>query len=199
MVAALVAALPFNAATPIRVLDLGCGTGTVAQGVLDAFPKARVTCLDLAENMIAIARGKLAPYHNVSYVVADFRVSDFDGKHDAVVSSLALHHLEDDAEKRCFYQRIYDCLDPGGVFYNADVVLGANGFLQVANMRQWRAFMRHHISEEEIENKWIPKYYIEDHPASLMDQLFWLKDIGFSDVDVLWKYYNFAVYGGVKL
>jgi tRNA (cmo5U34)-methyltransferase len=31
-----------------------------------------------------------------------------------------------------------------------------------------------------------------------MDQLAWLAEIGFSEVDVVWKYFNFAVYGGRK-
>ena len=38
---------------------------------------------------------------------------------------------------------------------------------------------------------------LED-PAPLMAQLRWLAEIGFSNVDVIWKYYNFAVYGGAK-
>jgi tRNA (cmo5U34)-methyltransferase len=65
-------------------------------------------------------------------------------------------------------------------------------------MRQWRAFMRLSISDEEIEGKWIPSYEAEDRPAKLMDQLAWLEEIGSADVDVFWKDYNFAVYGGVK-
>jgi tRNA (cmo5U34)-methyltransferase len=31
-----------------------------------------------------------------------------------------------------------------------------------------------------------------------MDHLKWLKKVGFKDVDVIWKYYNFGVYGGIK-
>ena len=58
--------------------------------------------------------------------------------------------------------------------------------------------MHRKISEEEIEGKWIPKYLAEDRPAKLVDQLEWLKGIGFADVDVIWKRYNFAVYGGTK-
>ena len=54
------------------------------------------------------------------------------------------------------------------------------------------------LSADEIEGKWIPKYYEEDRPAKLIDQLAWMAQIGFADVDVLWKYYNFAVYGGVR-
>jgi tRNA (cmo5U34)-methyltransferase len=196
LVQALVAALPFEKTAPISLIDLGCGTGTVAEGVLDAFPNAHITCLDLAENMITMAQAKLAPHRNVRYIVGSF--TTFDGEYDAVVSSLALHHLTTDDDKRCLYGRIYDRLRPGGVFYNGDIVLASSDSLQTMYMHQWRAFMRHNISEEAIESKWIPAYEAEDHPARLLDQLAWLTGIGFADVDVLWKYYNFAVYGGTK-
>jgi tRNA (cmo5U34)-methyltransferase len=196
MAKALVAALPFDSEALIKVLDLGCGTGTVALSILRAFPNAHLTCLDLAENMIAMARAKLRAYPDVRYVLGDFK--DFSGDYDAVVSSLALHHIQTDDAKQSFYRRIYDALRPGGAFYNGDVVLASSDFLQDIYMEQWRAFMSRSVPETEIETKWIPKYYAEDHPAKLTDQLVWLTDIGFVGVDVIWKRYNFAVYGGVK-
>jgi tRNA (cmo5U34)-methyltransferase len=198
MVEALVAAIPFECAAPLHVIDLGCGTGTVAKNVLDTFSHARVTCVDVAEKMITVAQAKLAGHPNVRYVVADFNSFEFDDKYDVVVSSLALHHLVTGEDKRRAYGRIYESLNRGGVFYNADVVLGSNDFLQEMYMRQWREFMRRRVPQEEVEATWIPKYYAEDRPAELIDQLSWLTAIGFTDVDVIWKYYNFAVYGGAK-
>ncbi len=65
-------------------------------------------------------------------------------------------------------------------------------------MEKWKSFMKKHVSEEEIENRWLPQYREEDRPAKLMDQMTWLSDIGFTQVDVVWKYYNFAVYGGFR-
>lgn len=185
MVASLVETLPFDPEASIKVLDLGCGTGTVALSVLCTFPNAHLTCLDLAENMIDMARTKLVSYRDVRYVVGDF--NDFSGDYDAVVSSLALHHLStDDAKRRC-YRRIYGSLSPGGVFYNADVVLASSERLRNTYMRQWRNFMRRSVSEQEVEDKWIPKYYAEDHPAKLTDQLAWLREIGFEGVEVVSK------------
>jgi tRNA (cmo5U34)-methyltransferase len=70
--------------------------------------------------------------------------------------------------------------------------------MQGVYMREGRAFMRDGVCEADIEGKWIPKYHAEDRPAKLVDQLSWLVAVGFVDVDVLWKHYNFAVYGGVK-
>jgi len=42
------------------------------------------------------------------------------------------------------------------------------------------------------------KNYEEDNTAKLVDQVNWLINIGLVDVDVIWKYYNFAVYGGSR-
>ena len=198
MVEALILAIPFNRSAPLRVIDLGCGTRTVAAYLLDAFPNAHVTCLDLAENMIAMAQVKLARYPLVRYVVGDFSGFDSDDGYNVVVSSFALHHLVTSEDKRNFYHRIYNSLASGGVFYNADVVLGSNDFLQSVYMERWRNFMSRNVSKDEVEGKWIPKYEAEDRPAKLMDQLKWMTEIGFVDVDVIWKWYNFAVYGGVR-
>jgi tRNA (cmo5U34)-methyltransferase len=130
--------------------------------------------------------------------LSDFRAFSFDRKYDVAVSSLALHHLVTDEEKREFYTRVFDNLRSEGVFYNADVVLGSSNFLQGAYMREWRAFMCRNVSEAEVDGIWIPKYHAEDRPAKLIDQLEWLTQIGFADVDVIFKTCNFAVYGGTR-
>ncbi|NJM86646.1 MAG: class I SAM-dependent methyltransferase [Hydrococcus sp. RU_2_2] len=56
MLEAVISALPFDKSEAINVIDLGCGTGTVAKLIKDAYPEARITCLDLVENMIEMAK-----------------------------------------------------------------------------------------------------------------------------------------------
>lgn len=197
MVEAIVSSLPFRNSDAIRVIDLGCGTGTAAARVLSAFPNAHMTCLDVAENMIAVAQAKLGAYPQVKWVVGDFDAVESRGPFDAVVSSLALHHLPSDSDKRDFFGRVRARLRPGGAFYNGDVVLGSTEFLQSVNMANWRTFMRRSVPEADIDGNWIPRYYAEDRPAQLVKQLDWLQQAGFVGVDVVWKRSNFAVYGGV--
>src|ERR1700683_2190062 len=93
MLAALIAAIPFPPDRPIRVIDLGCGTGTLALRVKKQFPHARITCLDFAENMLALARAKLAGHEAIAFEQADFRTHIFKDTFDVAVSSLALPHL----------------------------------------------------------------------------------------------------------
>ncbi len=196
MLDALILALSFSVSGATQVIDLGCGTGTVARRIKETFPNASFTCVDIAENMLAMAKRKLGT--NARYQLADFRSYEFDGTYDLVVSSLALHHLETDKEKKIFYGKIFNSLAPGGAFFNADVILASSSRVQEGYMKKWKDFMRKRVSDDEIESKWIPIHHEEDRPARLTAQLSWLCDIGFTEVDVVWKYYNFAVYGGRK-
>lgn len=198
MLEALVLTIPHPKKENIIVADLGCGTGTIAKKVLEMYPNTKLTCVDLASNMLETAKVKLKKYNNVQYVVKDFYDFDFEKKYDAILSSLALHHLKKNQDKKRFFKKIFDALKGGGVFYNADVVLGSNETLQNLYMKKWKNFMLKKVSATEVESRWIPKYEDEDRPAELMWQLKSLEGIGFEKIDVIWKYYNFAVYGGVK-
>jgi len=198
MIDSLIASLPFNTINSIKVLDLGCGTGNVSLAVKKRFPNSRITCVDLAENMIEMAQLKLSEYDDIQYQVADFSEMVFDYEYDAVVSSLAMHHLRTDEDKKKLYIKIYDALQDGGVFYNADWILGPNNYLNNVYLEKWKEFMLKRVPLAEIEGKWLPKHYDEDVPSKLINHIDWLKDIGFKDVDVVWKYYGNAVFGGVK-
>jgi tRNA (cmo5U34)-methyltransferase len=198
MLEALTSALPHSKTEKIRVADIGCGTGTVSKMILRKYPNSILTCVDLAANMIEAAKIKLAKYKNVEYIVEDFYNFNFNKKYDCIVTSLALHHLKNDQDKKAFFKKILRALKKNGVFYNADIVLGSSESLQNLYMNKWKKFMREKVPKNEVENIWCPKYENEDRPAKVIDQIKWLEEIGFRKTDVIWKYYNFAVYGGMK-
>jgi tRNA (cmo5U34)-methyltransferase len=79
--------------------------------------------------MLQTAETKLGAGEDVRFQLANFEDYEFDSVYDAAVSSLALHHLVGDDDKIKFYKKIYACLTPGGVFYNADMTYGLKWFL----------------------------------------------------------------------
>jgi tRNA (cmo5U34)-methyltransferase len=198
MIDALVSAIPFKNTDSINIIDLGCGTGYVSMNIKERFPNSKLTCLDFAENMIAQAKIRMNKYRNVNFILEDIRKFEFDKKYDAVVSSLALHHLETKKDKIKFYKKIFNALEPRGIFYNADIILGSNNTLHDLYVTRWKDFMAKSLPGDEIEDTWMAKHHREDRPEVLMDQMSWLNDIGFKEIDIVWKYYNFAVYGGTK-
>jgi len=198
MVNALVSSIPFEKETPINVLDLGCGTGTISKAILEKYPNAKFTIIDISQNMLKIAEKKIGSKSICQSHCIDFYELNLVEKYDVVTSSLALHHLITDEDKRVFYSKIFNMLKMNGIFLNADVVLGSNEHFQNIYMEKWISYMNKSCSMDDINNNWLVKYRNEDKPTRLLEQIKWLEEIGFSDVDIVWKYYNFAVYGGLK-
>jgi tRNA (cmo5U34)-methyltransferase len=194
MVEALTSIINIPEESKFSMVDLGCGTGTISKAVKDRFPDVNITCVDIAGNMLEIAKNKLGG--DVTSIQADFNSFEFPDKYDVVVSSLALHHLESDSDKLGFYKKIFSALNNNGIFINIDVVLGSDDSIQVFYMKKWKEFMSESVSEDEINNKWLVNYYAEDRPAKMISHLDMLRSCGFSSVDVVYKHFNFAVYSG---
>jgi len=197
MISAVADALPFQRNQPFHLIDLGCGAGTVSAMILERFPQCRVTALDFSGAMIREA-GKHLNDERIRFVQADFSTWTWDRSYDAIVSSLALHHLITDEHKKLFYRRCFQQLEPGGIFCNADIVLASRSSLQAVYMKRWKTFMMRSVSEREIEEEWLVKYRNEDVPGKMQDHLRWMSEIGYVDFDIVWKYYNFAVYCAFK-
>lgn len=197
MLEAAASIISFDTNREFKVIDLGCGTGTLSVEILKRFPKAKITCVDIAENMLKIAEEKLGS--GFEYINSDFNDFIFPDKYDLAVSSLALHHLANDEDKKNFYNKIYNALNPEGVFINADIITGSDKFLQEIYLEKWIKYMERNMSKEEIKEKWLPNYYSEDRPIPLIQQLKMLDKAGFKDIDVIWKYYNYAVYTGKNI
>jgi len=198
MLDALIAAIPFPLDHPIRVIDLGCGTGTLALRIRRRFPRSRITCLDFAENMLELARTKLVGEKHIQFERADFNSYAFKDAYDVAVSSLALHHLVTGEAKLAFYRRLSVALAPGGVFWTADAALGATSVLNEMYMQKWKDFMRRSMTDAQIEERFA-KDAQEDHPAPLADHFRWLEDAGFVAPEVVWKYFYCGVYGAHKI
>jgi SAM-dependent methyltransferase len=107
-----------------RVLDLACGTGTITARLLDRFPKAVSTGVDLDPALLTIARGTFAGDDRVEFVTADLKDPHWTDKlpydsYDAVLTATALHWFHSDP-LRTLYEQVAGLVRAGGVFMNAD-------------------------------------------------------------------------------
>ncbi|KGK88365.1 methyltransferase [Desulfosporosinus sp. HMP52] len=178
------------------ILDIGAGTGLLSSLILEKFPDANITLIDLSEKMLEAAKERFKDNPNFTYIIDDYTIYKFDKKFDVVISSLSIHHLSGD-EKKQLYHNIYSILNKDGVFINADQVLGGTPFIESLYKSDWRYKVENSdLSKEEILSAYERTKL--DKMSTLEDQVNWLKDSGFLDVDCVYKYFNFVVLFGRK-
>lgn len=187
------ALLPFERAQSIKVLDLGGGYGEFARQVLEAVPSSTVVLHDFSPPMIATARQRLAEFGER----VDFRLSDLSqpgwsnglgGPFDAVVSSIAIHNLRQPDLIHDVYREVATVVAPGGAFLNLDYLFPRSPLLSElygrASGGEWRARASADVAHSE--------------EATLENQLRWLLDAGFDEVDCLWKELREALLCGLR-
>lgn len=149
-----------------RFLDLGVGTGETTLRVLESHPEATVVGVDNNEAMLGRARTRLPA--SARLTTGDLRDPLPRGPFDAVVSTLAVHHL-DGARKANLFARVASLLRPGGRFVLADIVVPDDP----ADVYT------------EIDGDF-------DTPSRCEDQLAWLSAAGLLP-NVVWQYRDLAV------
>jgi SAM-dependent methyltransferase len=168
------------------VLDLGAGDGRLLSLVKQKNPKARGVALDFSEPMLKRARKRFEGDSSVEIVKHDLNVplpKDRWAQFDLVVSGLAIHHVNHE-RKRQLYTEIFDLLASGGVFLNFEHVASAT---------------------EALHQKFLTAVGLtpetDDPSNKLLDvetQLKWLRQIGYKDVDCLWKWLEVALITATK-
>lgn len=114
---------------PLRVLDIGCGSGELSCALAEALPDATVLGIDVSSVNIAAARVAAARLPQVRFEAVDYR--DFsDGPFDVIVSWGVLHLVPETSDRLA--QHISRGLAAGGVF--AATVPDASAMNVILNM-----------------------------------------------------------------
>ena len=189
--------LPFERRAGVRILDLGAGTGLLSALVAEALPNAWITLVDFSEAMLKKARLRFASEPaRFDFEVMDYAKEPLVGEYDAVISALSIHHL-DDGEKRRLFRKVREILPEGGVFVNADQVLGTTPEIE-GRYHEWWLHEAREAGVSEYDLAASLERIEQDKNATLKSQLAWLEEAGFEEVDCPYKNHRFAVYGGRK-
>ena len=169
-----------------EILDIGAGTGLLSAHLLEKFPQAHLTLMDIAENMLDMARQRFSGREKTRYMVSDYSTGDLGGPYDIACSALSIHHLAPE-EKRLLFRRIYACLKPGGMFVNADQADGETPYFRQRYLEYWDAFLKSGPMTGAQHGEILKRRDTLDRNEKLSDQLAWLREAGFSDVDGVYR------------
>jgi tRNA (cmo5U34)-methyltransferase len=201
---------PIDAA--IRVLDIGAGYGALAAAVLLERPNAMAICVDASESMLHLGKERNVQLINrMSFIQGSLDsaawLESVDGDFDVVISSRALHHFTEHERRRDIFKEVFSLLRPGGCFINADNVRAPTDSLKERYRRAREEYLDQFIRRStsgktnlaEVRAATPSSYHGPHNNGYLEQELAWLKEAGFVDVDCFWKFTTMVVYGGFRV
>ncbi|HXW77250.1 MAG TPA: methyltransferase domain-containing protein [Candidatus Eremiobacteraceae bacterium] len=194
-------------------VDAGTGDGWLSRLILERFGNSHMIALDRSPAMLDHARRQLEPFGD-RVEFATFRLEEdawvrsLPGAVRCVVSSLAIHHI-DDARKWTLFRNLFRKIEPGGALLIADLIAVGSERERLYAADLWDAEVKRRSQEltgsllafdRFVMEQWNWYRYNDpgDKPARLGDQLKWLEETGFEGVSAYWLHAGHAVFGGFK-
>lgn len=177
---------------PLKVLELGTGTGLTTLQIVLGWETVHVTTVELEPAMVHEAKRRLAPYRSViDFVTGDMRdvIDDLPADYDALVSAFTLHHLSRE-DWPALLRNVAAKLRAGALFLNADKI-ARNDPREHANdlQEQLAAFAAFAaIGRPDLQAEW-HAHYVHDDQQRLTEHelMLLLAEAGFDDFSVTWR------------
>lgn len=175
-----------------RILELGCGTGNLTVAVAERFPRAELTLVDAAPEMLAVSRSRLPATRAVQLVETRFEDLDLPASSfDLVTSCISLHHVQD---KSSLFGRLHAMLQPGGTLLYADQMRGGTERFHALNWEAMERFWRQpgHLDQGEIAGL---REHADAHDfyVPILEQVRLLEAAGFDELDVVWRNWMWGI------
>jgi len=179
------------------ILDLGVGTGALSARCLAVMPQADIYGIDADPDILELARRRLSRKikGRLDLALGSFLETPFP-RCDAIVATIALHHIMSIKTKQRLYAKCFLALRSGGVLVSGDCFLAENPRLDQTYMEYWEAHMRRSYSTGEVK-KFLAAWKKEDAYFPLREEMQMLTAVGFQ-VEIVWRHAPFAVMMGWK-
>jgi tRNA (cmo5U34)-methyltransferase len=183
-----------------HVLDVGCGAGNYTLKLLEYLPNLDVTLVDLSQPMLDRARERVgqAIAGRITTIQGDIREIELsDASFDIILAAAVLHHLRTDQEWHDVFSAFHRALRPRGSLWVFDLVESSIPAIQGLMQQRYGDYLTR-FKDESYRDHVLAYVEKEDTPRPLLFQLDLLRQVGFTQVEVLHKNICFAASGAVK-
>lgn len=179
-------------------LDVGCGTGKMADAALSQTKIEKFVFCDCSAEMIEIAK-KRFPISDVNaeFLVAKVQELTFQEEFDVITAIQVNHYLQKD-ERVTAIKKCYEALKTGGIFISFENFAPFSDIARKLYLDRWKAYQLEQGKSNVESEAHIRRYNQEYFPISLSEQLQVLENCGFQAVEILWLSYMQAGFIGIK-
>lgn len=177
-------------------LDVGCGTGKMAEIASRETPTKRFVFCDNSSKMMDIAKNRF-DFPNAEFIISDVQNINFQNEFDVVTAVQVNHYLKGD-ERICAIKKCYEALKSDGLFISFENFAPSGKMSERLYLERWKKYqISMGKSSEEAEDH-IGRYKKDYYPISVSEHLEILKKCGFKEAELLWLSYMQIGIVGIK-
>lgn len=168
----------------ISWLDIGCGTGKMAETAFREFDIERFVFCDISQDMINIAKSRFENT-NSEFIISPIQNIKFSEEFDVITSIMVNHYLKD-SERLLSISNSFNALKKNGIFVSFENFAPFTQAGEKLFLERWKNFqITNGKSPEEAENH-IKRYKKDYFPYTIPQIIDLLKSTGFQQTEILW-------------
>lgn len=168
----------------LRWLDVGCGTGKMAELVFQNVEVETFTFCDCSAEMLEITKKRFS-HPNTDFIICDVQklsyINDFD-----VVTAIQVNHYLQKEERKIALQKCYEALKETGLFISFENFAPFSKIGKKIYLDKWREYQIQQGKSPLECDRHINRYEKDYFPISLTEHLELLHNCGFKVVEILW-------------
>ena len=172
---------------PLTWLDIGCGTGKMAELAYKETEIEKFVFLDNSSEMIKIARSRFN-YSNSDFIISDVRDINYNNDFD-IITAIQVNHYLTYKDRISVIKKCYEALNPGGIFMTFENFAPSSELTQKLYLKRWKSYQLKHGNSHIECNNHINRYNKNYFPIQISEHFKILKDNGFKAAEILWLSY----------
>lgn len=183
-------------ANSLTWLDVGCGTGKMAEVAFQKIKVEKFVFCDCSSEMIERAKNRFN-IPNVEFIISDVKELEFSNQFD-VITAIQVNHYLHSEERLKALRKCYMALRTGGIFISFENFAPNSNLGKELYLERWKSYLLEKGKNEAECDKHIERYNKDYFPISLSEHLKVMHVCGFKTVEILWLSYMQVGLLGIK-
>lgn len=168
----------------LQWLDVGCGTGKMAEVAFDIFHFEKFVFYDPSDEMLDIARRRFTN-SNIEFRMNSIQDLKYHEQFDVITAIQVNHYLKEE-ERIDAIKRYYRALKRNGLFFTFENFAPFTEEGKELFLKRWKSYqLQQGKSIQECENH-IARYNLSYFPITITNNLELMRKAGFRDVEIIW-------------
>lgn len=168
-------------------LDVGCGTGKMAEVSFEQCNVKRMICTDNSSAMLEVARQKISSSY-VEFLKLPIEEVNYDSQFDVITSILVNHYMIYE-ERRIAVRNCYHALKEEGIFFTFENFAPCDKKMKNLYLKRWKKYQYGKGKSMKECEKHLSRYNTEYFPITIQEQIKILRDCGFKSAEIFWCSY----------